>query len=366
MALITKTLMETGGDYSAFVTWQSLEQTDLPLDGDNHLLSIEGAWTGEETNVVSLTGWVADPTHFITIDCDADSRSRMPWSVTAFQLKRSTNTANNGVLDVGVPYTVIKRMQIWRNKTSSVNWNSWGINLLAAAIHCRLEKCYFRAGYVGSTDEAGQAVNAVRVQSMAAGSTLILVNCMLETMAHAGHGMTTGSLIDYRGLGTLYVYGCTLVQRHIPLSNEQGINVVASSSVVAKNVITEVTGVPGGTFCHDTEGTWTGSNKNTCSDNTTQGTNPRDDQVFTFAERGVDWHLDESDQGGLSRGDPGEDMSSDPIFAFNDDFEDNLRTDWNRGAFEVPVASGLSGGRYKVVQDCTRDAFCDVVHPMVA
>lgn len=331
MALVTKTLKEVGGNYSAMVTWQSLEQTNLVTDGDTHLLSIEGTWADVEPDIVFLAGWVADPTHNITIDCDSKSRSRMPWSVTAYQLKRSINTGNNGALDVAVPYTVIKRLQVWRNKTSSVNWNSWALRFTSAAINCRLEKCYLRAGYVGSTEEAGQAVIAIRCD---AASTLVLVNCMFETMPSAGFGMSTGSCVQYTSSGTLYLYSCTLIQQHEPLSNEQGINVVAGTTVVAKNLAVEVTKLPGGTFCYDTDGTWTGSNKNTGNDATTQGTNARIDQTFKFARHGTDYHLRSDDVGAKSNGDLGEDMSSDPIFAFNDDFEDNIRTDWNRGAFE--------------------------------
>lgn len=79
MAIITKTLKASGGDYSSMVTWESTEQTDLVTDGDTHVLDCYNDWPSGLTTSVYINGWTTDATHFITIKAaDGEGHGGIP------------------------------------------------------------------------------------------------------------------------------------------------------------------------------------------------------------------------------------------------------------------------------------------------
>jgi len=75
MAVVTKTLKSSGGDYSLMSTWESTEQTDLVSDGDSHVLecyvgtTTTGGWqaNGDLNDTTTIVGWTAGASNTIKI-----------------------------------------------------------------------------------------------------------------------------------------------------------------------------------------------------------------------------------------------------------------------------------------------------------
>jgi len=84
MAVVTKTLKTSGGDYSSLSAWEAGEQTDLVTAGDSHVLECDaGTYIGD----VTIAGWTTSASNRITI-------------------KAAAGSEHNGVRGAGVKFTV--------------------------------------------------------------------------------------------------------------------------------------------------------------------------------------------------------------------------------------------------------------------
>lgn len=101
MAVVTKTLKSTGGDYSSMVTWESTEQTDLVSAGDSHVLecyvgtTTTGNWQadGSLDENVTINAWTTGASNTITIKA-ADGEGHDGDPSAGFMLSFSAATAD--------------------------------------------------------------------------------------------------------------------------------------------------------------------------------------------------------------------------------------------------------------------------------
>lgn len=186
------------------------------------------------------------------------------------------------------------------------------------------------------------------------GDSVILVGCIAFDGSNSGSGSSSGFNFtassdnsrailclaennDSRGFlmdagsSNALLYNCTAIGNAV-----QGIDVNESTCVVTNCLSSsnpaDFTGAVGA-----------GSTTNASSDATAPGTSPRINQTFTFVNAaGNDYHLSQDDAGAK---DFGTDLSTDAMFAFNDDIDGNKRPlVWDIGVDEVGGGGGPSGG----------------------
>jgi len=92
MAIITKTLKTSTGDYSNIETWNATEQTNLVTDGDSHVLEISAGTFTTATTGLSLAAWTAGASNRITIKAAAgDEHDGVRNSGAIIQCTSATN-----------------------------------------------------------------------------------------------------------------------------------------------------------------------------------------------------------------------------------------------------------------------------------
>jgi hypothetical protein len=116
VAVVTKTLKSSGGDYSTIAGWESGEQTNLITDGDSHVLE---AYAFKETSTGSFTlgGWGTDATHFVTIQ--GMGTIALPWSDTSTYTYSTSYTGTGGNFRLGLAYTEVYDIQVEGTATTT-------------------------------------------------------------------------------------------------------------------------------------------------------------------------------------------------------------------------------------------------------
>jgi len=111
MAVITKTLKESGGHYSSIITWESTEQTDLAAAHNNHILNCDSFTEDAGVGAFVLAGWVTTSDHnvvFQGVDYPA-----LPWSSgSCYTFQSSLAGATNYVMIFNQRYSEGKKFQL--------------------------------------------------------------------------------------------------------------------------------------------------------------------------------------------------------------------------------------------------------------
>ena len=90
MAVVTKTLRSSGGDYSLMSTWESTEQTNLITATDSHVLECYDDWPSGLSDEVLISGWSANATYTLTIKAASGSEAYWDGSgIQGFYLKKA-------------------------------------------------------------------------------------------------------------------------------------------------------------------------------------------------------------------------------------------------------------------------------------
>jgi len=64
---VPKTVKPSGGDYTTLLAWEAGRQTNC-VDADSiEIAVIEGSWTTNDTNPVTINGSVTDETHYLSL-----------------------------------------------------------------------------------------------------------------------------------------------------------------------------------------------------------------------------------------------------------------------------------------------------------
>ena len=116
MAVVTKTLKESGGDYTSMITWESTEQTDLVSDGDTHVLECYDYDSSPLNEEVLIAGWTTGASNYIVIKAAA-GHGHEGVQGTGFHL--SQGGLFKTTLENQQAYTRIEGLRVSNTRTSS-------------------------------------------------------------------------------------------------------------------------------------------------------------------------------------------------------------------------------------------------------
>ena len=289
-----------GEDYTSLATWEADTDTDVSATGQVLTCS-----SGIHADSVVLAGATTDANGFRVIRAATGARGT-PTSGVRFE-----KSASSGVL------YVIENLEnyfachdIATKATNSSTNNSMGFVSWKTATFVGCTAYNITAT---STGTSGGFV----FLGYYANETFTVINCF-ATAVTGGSGSPRGGFVLYNEAygTTAYIYNCTTTanDRGVTLYRVSGtINAKTKNNIIQSNTtdiyIPITTGVT-----------------HTQTTNATSG--------VTFAADG--YHLASNDTGAIGAG---TDLSSDAVFAFDDDIDGEIRDDWDIGADEY-VASG--------------------------
>jgi len=300
MATVTKTVKQSGGDYSSLESCLNANEQNLVTAGDTFVASLEGTWSVDDTTSVLIDGWTCDADNYIRIETDADARHDGAWSTTAHRLVPSSTRC----IACKEPYTEIVGLQMDNSAGDSrAVWLLEGPNGVVIS-HCIIK--------------SDEGENGIEVSSLSGASTIYIYNNILYDLG------TRGILINDAN-ATAYVYNNT-----IDGTSSVGIYAQAGTTVAKNNLAANCSS-------YSYYGTFDGNSDYNVSDDgeDTGGAHDESSQTFTFAGA-ADYHLDSADAGAQGYG---TDLSSDGSLAFEDDIDGDTRdTPWDCGADQVAAA----------------------------
>lgn len=238
MAVVTKTLKASGGDYSLMSTWESTEQTDLVTDGDTHVLECYN-FVCEESSAVDIASWTTNSSNFITIK-SATGEGPDGSMTTGFELKYFASF--DFVLKCSQNYTVIENIRL--NNTANSGTSA---QFLTVSNEQTIKNCVLKGG---SSSAGISALNS---------GTLKVYNCLLYSTG-------TGAAYMFNG-GASYpriVYNCTSI------GGSAGIR-SANTSTDIRNCVA----VGAGSNDFLVSATSANTTNNASSDTTAPGTSPQ-------------------------------------------------------------------------------------------
>jgi len=307
VAIVTKTLKTSGGDYSSFQTWESTEQTDLVAAGDSHVLEISA---GEYIGGGTVGAWTTDATHTITIKAAAGSEHGGIWGAGA-----KLSVAGAAVLNISQAYVLVQDIELQSGVDASGN--------CLAALG---DPSYYTGLLIGNDAATRAVVGGVTVISSG-----YFHNCVIKNFNRGYYSLVSSAPVK----------NCTFI------GNNYGAYVSTAPAFPASNCV----GFDNDSldFFQSKAGGWTGSG-NASEDASAPGTAPITGIVaadfYNFA--GGDYRAVE---GGALDG-SGADLSG----TFTTDITGATRsTPWDVGAW-IAVAAPAGGG----------DGFGGIVSPVAA
>ena len=195
MAVVTKTLRSSGGDYSLMSTWESTEQTTLT---DNHILQCYDDWPTGLADECTVAGWVVTSTRYVIIEAAAGSRAG--WAddaISGFHLKKSSA---GGVLRIDQAYTQVRKIGV-----ASTN-NQYTIRVDASVVSPTIRECVTLSDHDTDT-----GANNFYVVNLAWGA--IIRNC-LSLSRRGEQANTTNRAFRFGDINSGYtgtIYNCTAV-----------------------------------------------------------------------------------------------------------------------------------------------------------
>ena len=252
MAVVTKTLKTSGGDYSSQVTWESTEQTNLVTDGDSHILEVGTSGSFESfTGNFTISGWTTSATNNITIRAVAGAEHNGVPQGGSGQGSRFYST--NNVCDMSAVDIVIEDMEMETNGATVTGIR----HLSGSGKEAYIERCI-----VGRSGTNGGEYS-ILFSSSGVGSVR---NCLV--IDHSTSAKSDG--IYYEAVGTGVCENNT-----VNVNNDYGVK-TSNTNVTAKNVVSL------GNTTNDWSGTFNASSTNNASgDSTAKGSSPVTGVVLT-------------------------------------------------------------------------------------
>ncbi len=126
--------------YTSMNAWEGAEQTDLPTDGDNHVVYFRSSGGTADTASVSVNGWTTDATHDIRMEAaSGDEAVKSGYDATRYRLE-----VNGDALALSISYITIIGLQI--HPTSAGGRN---ILTFVGIVGITVDSCYLNASDVG-------------------------------------------------------------------------------------------------------------------------------------------------------------------------------------------------------------------------
>jgi len=322
MAVITKTLKRTGGDFSLMSTWESTEQTDLVDTGDSHVLecyrgdgTASGSWNadGSLSDTCTIDQWTTSSTNRITIR--AASGNAHEGVVDAGFIIDGT-VANATTIRIGPVFITLEDIELRR---ASSTGRAIAFVTPSSSYSSIIRRCIFYSN--GPASGASPTFDAYAGGSSSISTTV--ENCLILGANNRG--------VDARGPQTFR--NCTVIT-----GTEVGMLLYAATTVatncvsIATNADYQLSGSPTLTNCASND-TGTGA---------ATGTGAVTGVVLTD---GVDFVSPSTDDytptntGALRSA--GTDLSG----TFTDDITGATRSGWDIGAYGYFAAGGAAGIR---------------------
>lgn len=291
MAVVTKTLKASGGDYSSLSAWEAGEQTDLVAAGDSHVLEFDG-FALAEAGGTAIAGWVTGPGNDITIMPAAGQEHggvRRSDGGSGFEYSATTQ----GALRILQNYVTIVGGE-WISTSSG---SGAAISLIGGS-NLTIEKNFVIAGNTGTSNPA--------VTTASGNSSLIFRNNVIES---SGRG------IDARNSPSAELHNNTVI-----MTGSGTFGILSDSNIELIN------NACAGAATEDIFGTPKAGSSNNYTEDGSVGT------VFTPTDAFTDYAGgDYSLKSGSDLIDAGADLSVD----FTDDIADETRgSTWDVGAYE--------------------------------
>lgn len=203
MAVVTKTLKASGGDYSLMSTWESTEQTDLVADTDQHVLECYDDWASGLDDAVIIEGWTTNATYDITVKTPLSERhTGIPQ--TGFFMKSAV--ANGPVIRLSQQGTLIA-IDAENTETAGIFNTAFTLAYDAIADRCigKSAGLSYGAGfYLNSTSKAISCLGYDSLLGFFSGGDCVAVNSVASNC-------TTGfsNLVTNLAVKNCVAYGCT-------------------------------------------------------------------------------------------------------------------------------------------------------------
>ena len=299
----TSTYGNATRDYTSLAAWEAATDNDLVTAAKGEVLECYSDSTTFDDQV-EISGATTNADYFRVIKA-ASGHKGTPSSGVRFELSRNYNGALK-FCNILESYFHVQDIAV-KVTNSSTGGTTWaiGIQTLGNLSYVEVVGCVLYELSCGSSAE-----NGVRGLAVINATNCKIVDCAVIDTGRDGDFGTRGNIVIYAGAGystTNYVYNCT------SLDGTYGINIYNAGNAVtcyAKNCIfqdntTNIKGTGAPTFNQTT--------------NVTSG--------VTFGTDG--YHLSSSDTGAKGQG---TDLSSDSIFAFDDDIDiETITGTWSIG-----------------------------------
>lgn len=304
MAVTTKTVKSSGGDYSSLSGWEAGQQKVISA-GDSEEAE---CYSFSDTTQLVIDGWTTAADAYIRIYAASGERHAGKWDSTKYRLE---TTATNNILE---NYVRFEGLQISLNSASTFRY---ALNLVGAANNgdgYLVDGCIVKL--IGTTtDQYGIRLFGGSVES-------IVRNCIVY---------------DFNSTGSVGISG-VMASNTSRMDNNTAQNCTLGFTTGYLDTIIRNCLASGCTNGFTATGDWyTGSDYN-ASDlaSDAPGANSRNSQTFTFVDAANDdFHLASSDTGALGFG---IDLSG----TFTTDIDGETRTGtWDIGADEY-VAAGVA------------------------
>jgi hypothetical protein len=322
MAEVTTIVDPDGGagyDYLSLNAWEAGEQTDLVTDGDYHICETTSSAGSADTTAVTIDGWTTGADNYILIEGEWDGGE---WDTNSYRLEFS---GVDGTIAINEDY--VRFVQIQYKQTRTAHWQD-GLS------------CSVTRGDFGGPNSQIIITNSYfwTVGNYAGNSfsflqaNLKFVNNLVVHDCDYSHTANTATRI---GSETQDTYAAPVIYNNtiIVKNGYDGVRLFTNgSNTVLKNNIVHIDSAYGNAYfsSYDFDSR---SDYNASSDTTTtDGTNDRASQTFSFndASNG-DYSLASDDTGAL---DHGTDLSSDTAYSFEDDITGTTRSGtWDIGAY---------------------------------
>lgn len=154
MAVITKTLKASGGDYSSPSAWDAGEQTDLVAAGDSHVLECDAGSYADSYTLIS--GWVTGPNNNITIKAaDGDEHG----GVVGF------GAVLNGQVYVYDNYVTIQDVEIYNSWSGGAALSPQSLGFVGDRLILRSEDQSSSLGNLYSSGFVSTAKDSCKIQN---------------------------------------------------------------------------------------------------------------------------------------------------------------------------------------------------------
>lgn len=319
----TKTVKESGGDYTTLSAWEAGRQADIVAGDRIELASIEESWTNPDTTSVTISGWTTDATRYICITNSTSKHDGKQYASpsTCYRLEPASN---NNAVTISEEYVRIYGLCV-KITVSSATYAGYIVQSIPAG---------------GSGIVIGYSIATASLSSTGAGYGYYCADgdATVSVFNSVSYGFLNGTT-SCRGYiingGTFNVYNCLSFGDYVSYRNLSGTMNVYNS--IAQGWSSDgFNGTIGGDY-NVSEGA-----------DDPPGSNPADQTVnvvFVSESAPYDFHLSASDTSGVK------DATSDQSGGlFADDIDYVTRSgSWDIGADEY-VAAATSAGQIIIIR----------------